>query len=192
MPHLVYQRGHNRLPCFYDGEDYATFREMLMAQTQRQNCQLLAWSAIPDAYWLLLTPKAPNGTGKLVQALGRLYVRHINNKYRRTGSLWEGRYRACLIEPESSALRIANGFIQSAAYRNMVVSEGDAWPWQEPAASGDYENDSEAIIALERALMRGLPFGSEAFLQEVASASGLRTAPLAHGRPRKTTKSDTR
>lgn len=187
VAYLVSQRGHNRLPSFYDGEDYLAFTEALKQLSVNHGCTLHAWSLIPDGYWVLLTPMYHNGVSKLMQTLGRLYVRYINRKYGRSGTLWSSRYHACLIEPSSPAFIVAKRFIQVAAYRNMIVSEEDEWPWQSPygCAGAILENEALAFLSIESTLLSGLVYGSDVFLRKVESLTTLRTVPLKRGRPQK-------
>lgn len=186
VSYLVSQRGHNRLPCFYDGEDYLTFVEALKRLSASHACELHAWSLIPDGYWVLLTPSTATGVSGLMQTLGRLYVRYINRKYGRTGTVWSSRYRACLVEPDSSAFNDALRFIDASAHRNLVVAEEDQWPWQAPAFAAATREDEEPIfLSIEAALSSGLAYGSAAFLQNIETTTTLRTTPLKRGRPHK-------
>ncbi len=184
--YLVSQRGHNRLPTFLDGEDYQVFVEAFKALADQHQCHIHAWVLIPDGYWLLLTPREGQAISQLMQTLGRLYVRYINRKYGRCGTLWSTRYRACVIEPESPYATAAERFIGATAYRNMIVSEGDTWPWQAPATVY-YPNDTDdSVFAhLEATLASGLAFGSPSFLQQVTEQTAIRTQPRRRGRPPK-------
>lgn len=193
VSYLVSQRGHNRLPCFYDGEDYLTFVEALKRLSASHGCELHSWSLIPDGYWILLTPSTATGVSGLMQTLGRLYVRYVNRKYGRTGTVWSSRYRACLIEPDSAAFNDALRFIDTAAYRNLVVEEEDQWPWQAPTVATASREDEEPIfLSIEAALSSGLAYGSAAFLQNIETTTTLRTTPLKRGRPHKLKLSESR
>lgn len=186
VAYLVSQRGHNRLPCFYDGEDYVTFLDALRRLSDSHGCKLHDWSLVPDGYWVLLTPSSGAALAALMQTLGRLYVRYANRKYGRTGTLWASRYRACIVEPESLCFEIARRYVITIAEQNLVVSSEDAWPWQSsPQSSALTEDESQKFKTLESTLIKGLVFGSPAFLSMVESATSVRTNSLTRGRPRK-------
>ena len=59
---------------------------------------------MPNHGHLLITPQAEHGLSKTRQMLGRYYVQYYNYSYQRTGALWEGRYKATLIDSESYLL----------------------------------------------------------------------------------------
>ena len=54
---------------------------------------------------LLLTPEEGDGVSRLIQSLGRYYVRYINQTHDRTGTLWEGRYSSTLVDNETGAIQ---------------------------------------------------------------------------------------
>jgi len=54
---------------------------------------------------LLVTPWKENGVSRMIQSLGRYYVRYYNKHYRRSGTLWEGRFKSCLVESTGYLLR---------------------------------------------------------------------------------------
>jgi putative transposase len=46
---------------------------------------------------LLATPVSTGAISRMMQTLGRLYVSAFNARHRRTGTLWESRYKSCLV-----------------------------------------------------------------------------------------------
>src|SRR6266700_2824605 len=93
QPLHVIQRGDNREPIFFCEDDYACYRDWLVAAAADHGCSIHAY--------VLVTPNRADSLPRMIQALGRRYVRHINVTYRRTGTLWEGRYRAAPIDSEA-------------------------------------------------------------------------------------------
>ncbi len=53
---------------------------------------------------LLLTPRKAEGVPKLIISLGRRYVQYVNRSYRRTGTLWDSRYKSSLVQAETYLL----------------------------------------------------------------------------------------
>lgn len=77
---------------------------------------------------LLMTPFSETGLSKSLQMLGRYYVQYFNNRYRRTGTLWEGRYKATLIDSESYLLTCMR-YIESNPVRAGIVADPAEYPW---------------------------------------------------------------
>ena len=100
QPLHIIQRGNNRQAVFFREEDYARYRDWLAAAAARYGCAVHAYVLMTNHVHLLVTPQAADSLPRAMQALGRRYVRHVNTVYRRSGTLWEGRYRAAPIDSE--------------------------------------------------------------------------------------------
>lgn len=105
VPQHIVQRGNNRLPCFLDEASRARYRHLLREALLTDGCHL-------HAYVLMDQPRPPAGTqpeagaiARMMQKLVRQYVGRFNVRHRRTGTLWEGRYRACLVDSADYLLR---------------------------------------------------------------------------------------
>jgi putative transposase len=77
---------------------------------------------------LLITPMAVGAVGRVMQSLGRRYVRYINDRYHRTGTLWEGRYKACLVEDGDHLMR-CHRYIELNPLRAVMVADPGDYPW---------------------------------------------------------------
>ncbi len=97
-PQHVVQRGNNRQVIFCDEVDYWFYLEKLGEAAKKHSCQIHAYVLMTNHVHLLVTPDTENGISKMM--LGRYYVQYFNCKYKRTGTLWEGRYKASLIDSE--------------------------------------------------------------------------------------------
>jgi len=189
IPQLITQRGHNRLPCFLDGSDYAEFRSILSGSADAAACEVQALLMLPNAYWVLARPSDADGIARMMQRTGRCYVRYCNNKYRREGTLWASRYRACLVEPTEEAVGCCAAFLEQTPARAGVVAPGTEWPWlflEGISESIDTtQGDAGSFEQISAALEKGLVYGSKAFRSRIASEAGIRTEPGLRGRPRK-------
>jgi len=101
QPLHVIQRGNNRQAIFFDAADYRRYCDWLGAAAVEYGCAIHAYVLMTNHVHLLVTPAAPSSLPRLMQSLGRRYVRYMNATYRRTGTLWEGRYRAAPIDSET-------------------------------------------------------------------------------------------
>ena len=189
MPQLLRQRGHNRLPCFLEGADYEYFMETLRTSAEMAETSIHAAVLLPHAYWVLARPGTPDGIGRMIQRTGRCYVRFCNRKYRREGTLWAGRYQACLVEPSDEAMGNCLQYLRETPERSGLTAAGTPWPWSYfdedlPAVSAS-PLDADGYRHVTTVLRMGLVLGSNAFCEKVATESGLKTTPGVRGRPRK-------
>ncbi len=106
VPQHIVQRGINREPCFFAEEDYHCYLHWLEKAAADWHCVVHAYVLMTNHVHLLVTPETEAGIAKLMQAVGRRYVQYINRSYKRTGSLWEGRYKSSLIQAETYLLNV--------------------------------------------------------------------------------------
>lgn len=99
-PHHVIQRGNNRQPIFMDRQDHETMWALLTEHAQRHRVAVHAYVLMDNHFHLLATPQTADGLPLMMQAVGRSYVRLVNNRHGRTGTLWEGRYRSTVLQPD--------------------------------------------------------------------------------------------
>jgi putative transposase len=100
VPLHIHQRGNNRIPVFEDDYDRVVFLRRLLDATLKFEVAVHAWVLMRTHFHLLATPGSPDALSLTMQELGRRYVRPFNRRHQRTGTLWEGRYNAHLIESE--------------------------------------------------------------------------------------------
>lgn len=98
--HLVRVQGNNRQAFLLEDEDFAFFHALWLRESQRHGVQVHAYVFLPHEAMVLLTPKEEGSLTPCMQAIGRLYVSAFNKKHQRTGTLWQGRFRSTLLEPE--------------------------------------------------------------------------------------------
>lgn len=99
-PHHVIQRGNDRQAIVRDDNDRERLLALWQEHAQTFKVAINAYVLMDNHFHLLLTPETDDGLPKMMQAVGRAYVRYFNLRHRRTGTLWEGRYRSNLIESE--------------------------------------------------------------------------------------------
>ena len=104
QPQHVIQRGNNRTVIFADEADYLCYLQMLTDASNRHGCKIHAYVLMPNHVHLLVTPESGQGISRVMQSLGRRYVQYFNYRYQRTGTLWEGRYKATLVDTEQYLL----------------------------------------------------------------------------------------
>lgn len=140
-PQHVIIRGVNREPIFYDEADYRYYLNKLKEALIKHDCSLHAYVLMTNHVHLLLTPETDYGIGKVIQMLGRYYVQYFNYIYGRTGTLWEGRYKATLIDSEQYLLTCYR-YIELNPVRAQMVSHPSEYPWSSYRFNGVGKSDS--------------------------------------------------
>lgn len=98
--HHVIQRGNNRQPIVADASDRERLIELWADQAHRFGVALHAYMLMDNHFHLLVTPSTADALPQFMQAVGRTYVRAFNDRHDRSGTLWEGRYRATVLQAE--------------------------------------------------------------------------------------------
>jgi putative transposase len=125
--HLI-QRGNDRRPCFLDDVDRTSYLSTLLHVSERTHCEVHAYVLMPNHAHLLVTVGEASAPARMMQALGRSYVRYFNERHERTGTLWEGRYRSSLIDSERYFLQCSR-YIETNPVRAGMVSEPSQHRW---------------------------------------------------------------
>ena len=120
IPQHVIQRGNNREPCFYSQEDYAAYLEFAKIAADKVACHLHAYVLMTNHVHMLITPWQEQGIPAFMQSLGKRYVQYINKTYQRTGTLWEGRYKASLVDSNGYMLSCMRYIELNPVRANMV------------------------------------------------------------------------
>lgn len=128
LPVLVLQRGNNRQPVFLGPEDYLHYLDCLRMAAREHELAIHAFGLRPNHIHLVATPKTPESLSLTMQAVGRRYARHFNRVANRTGTLWEGRFRSAVIEPDTWLLP-AMLYVEGNGMRagDMTAPEHDRW-----------------------------------------------------------------
>jgi putative transposase len=128
IPQHVIQRGNNREPCFYAQDDYYRYLYDLEDAAKNNNCAIHAYVLMTNHVHLLVTPFGNHGVSHMMQDLGRKYVRYINHAYKRSGTLWEGRFKASLIDSEKYLFTCMR-YIELNPVRASMVNHPGEYRW---------------------------------------------------------------
>lgn len=137
--HII-QRGNNRSACFYADEDYLRYLDTLKELAIKHECAVHAYVLMTNHVHLLLTPKGPMSAGLLMKNLGQRYVQYVNRSYRRSGTLWEGRFRSCLAQTEEYVLACYR-YIELNPVRAAMVGKPQEYRWS------SYRMNAEGIAS---------------------------------------------
>ncbi len=135
IPQHIIQRGNNRQVCFGSEEDFAAYAHWLAEYSRKYRVAIHAWVFMTNHVHLLVTPETETGVSKMMQTLGRHYVRYFNYTYKRTGTLWEGRFKSCIVDEENYLL-VCQRYIELNPVRaGMAALPGD-YVWSSYQANG--------------------------------------------------------
>jgi len=213
LPHHIVQRGHNRKAIFVDQHDYQYYLDTLLEWKHELGVKVYAWCLMTNHVHLILDPGDDRlAIGLLMKRLAGRQTRYVNRHENRSGSLWEGRYKASAIQTDSYLLQCCR-YVELNPVRAAMVSRAENYPWSSyrskiglgkspildrdpcyarmsrPAEQyghfvGQGLSDEEYQFIRERVQRNGLT-GTGAFIEEVEERIGLRIEHRRPGRPRK-------
>jgi len=140
VPCHVVQRGNNRDACFFTDDDYAFYLEVLADACRRYRVRVHAYVLMTNHVHLLLTPQTVDGVSRVMQSIGRRYVQYVNKTYRRSGTLWESRHKASLVDAERYLLACCLYIELNPVAAGMVKHPGD-YRWSSYLGSAWGERD---------------------------------------------------
>lgn len=135
IPWHIIQRGNNHAACFFSDEDYLYYLEHLKLRAQECGCVIHAYCLMTNHVHLLLSPQKVDSASQLMKHLGQRYVQYINRKYRRSGTLWDGRFKSCLVQEERYLLSCYR-YIEMNPVRAAMVSHPADYRWSSYRCNG--------------------------------------------------------
>ena len=128
IPWHIIQRGNNRSACFYSEQDYQYYLQTLGEQSKKYDCAIHAYVLMTNHVHLLITPSKKESASLMMKHLGQRYVQYINRSYRRSGTLWEGRFKSCLAQEEGYVL-VCYRYNELNPVRVGMVDAPADYPW---------------------------------------------------------------
>jgi putative transposase len=135
IPQHIIQRGNNRQLCFAAERDFAAYAHWLYESCERCGVAIHAWVLMSNHVHILASPQEEGGISRMMQRVGRLYVRYFNKSYQRTGTLWEGRFRSCVVDADGYLL-VCQRYIELNPVRAKMVRDPAEYPWSSYKANG--------------------------------------------------------
>ena len=179
--HQVLQRGVAGTPIFRDARDYAAFVDALRLASTEHHVAIHAYALLPDRIHLLATPHDGAGLSRTMQAVGRRYVLAHNRRHGRGGTLWDGRFRATVVEAEYHWLA-CRVHVELAPVREGLAGQAADYPWSSAAYHCGLRNDAlvtphpldwnlgntpfEREMARKLLLERGLPMPVQTSIEQ--------------------------
>jgi len=148
LPQHIIQRGNNRQVIFAADADYQFFRDAVVEAAGRFGLAIHAYVWMTNHIHLLATPAYEDSVSKTFQSAGRKYVQYFNLTYKRSGTLWEGRYRATVVDSEQYLLSVMRYIEMNPVRAGMVAHPRDyLWSSHRRYAYGDTSLNLSWLIA---------------------------------------------
>lgn len=161
LPHHVIQRGHNGQPIFLRTTDYQYMLDLVLEYAREFDVAVHGYVLMPNHFHLLATPIAADGLPQMLQSIGRRYVRYFNDAQSRTGTLWDGRYRCTVLQPEKYTLSCMV-YMDANPVRAGIATSAADYEW---SSYGHYVGRRQDRLITPHAQFWGLgntPFAREA------------------------------
>lgn len=212
VPQHIVQRGNNRSRCFFEDVDYLSYLHWLRTSAMSAEVRIHAYALMPNHVHLLASPGKDDAIARMMQCLGRNYAGSINKRYGRTGTLWEKRYRANLVETETYLLEVYR-YIDLNPVRAGLVNDAKDYRWSSARANLGLERQfivmhplfenlgadkteraagyrallgeasgSDCVERIRSALSTGQALGSTAFRDQIEAECGQRVTHTTAGR----------
>ena len=133
-PVHVIQRGNNRAPIFHAARDFIHYLELLADAATTNGLKIHGLVLMSNHVHLLATPESPSSLPRTMQSVGTRYVRWFNRHYTRTGTLWEGRYRATIVDTDAYLLTCMR-YIELNPVRAGLVDDPSSYRWSSYGAN---------------------------------------------------------
>ena len=205
LPHLVLHEGHNGQVLYRDDVDRDRFRAILDEAARTHRIALHAYGLADSRVALLVTPQTADGFSRGMQMISGRYAASFNRRHERSGALWNGRFRATVIEPEgyllaamryvetldgaaSSLARHAAGQADPLVDDHPIYWSLGNTPFEREAAYRSLLDDAQEarkLLDLDAAVRKGWAAGTESFIKQLAEATPRRAMALKPGRPRR-------
>jgi putative transposase len=166
-PHHIIQRGNDNQVIFRDDEDHRRFLECLRESAKFYRVAIHAYVLMPNHLHLLATPSDEDGLAAMMQKVGRLYVPWFNNKHGRSGTLFQGRFRTSVIDPDAYFLACIR-YIELNPLRNQLAFDPLDYPWSSYAHHAGVRPDPLITDHAKYWELGNTPFQREAAYIELA------------------------
>ena len=140
VPQHVIQRGVDRQPVFFRDDDCKCYLDWLGDYASKREIAVHAYCLMTNHIHLLLSAPSSGELGGLMQDMGRRYVQYVNRTYRRSGGLWQGRYKSGYIQTERYLLSCMRYVELNPVRTNLVKSPGE-YRWSSYRANALGEAD---------------------------------------------------
>ena len=205
MCYHVINRGNNRSEVFHKDHDYLRFTEMIGEAVARIPMRVLSWCLMPNHFHLVVQPHNDGDLSRWMQWLMTAHVRRYHRHYHSSGHVWQGRYKAFMIQEDHHYLTVLR-YVESNALRANLVDRAEQWPWSSLYALKrpkqfpflvpgplrrprnwrallNKEQPENELEQIQISLNRQRPLGSQKWVEKMVKKMGLESTIKPRGRP---------
>lgn len=213
-PHHVVHRGINKAATFLDDADRIRFRVILRSSLPDHGVAVHAYVLMDNHVHLLATPEDATGLGRGMHSVFQRYSQYFNLRHRRSGALWEGRFKSFIVDKDRYLLALCR-YIELNPVRARLVPRAEDFRWS--SVHGNLGRRCDPVLtphpalgllgsrlreryaewlasgiserelaAIRRYSAQERALGSPRFQAMVARTLGIVATPRPRGRPRKT------
>jgi len=203
----VLNRSNRRARIFHAADDYQQFLALIHRAQERVEIPILAACLMPNHFHLVVRPRQPDDLSRWARWAFTTHVRWHHSKYDTTGRLWQGRFKAFLIQEDHHLLTVMR-YVERNALRARLVERAEDWKWgslgwrtmrhppvalsASPLPLPSYwrhlvnEPQTSAELAeIRTCINRQRPFGEPDWVTRQARALGIESSLIPVGRPRR-------
>ena len=215
LPYHVVQRGNNREACFIEPENYLFYLELWRELSNKYGVAVHAYCLMTNHIHFLVTPDSRAALSNTMKVVGSRYAQYVNKRYRRTGTLWEGRHRGSLVQSDRYLLTTMR-YIELNPVRANMVQRPEEYKWSSYGVNawGDYSwltvhdeyrrlgqamdercfayrelfkamLSEEDLHLIRKAAHCCQPIGDDRFRQQIEQRYGIKLGEMRLGRPGK-------
>jgi putative transposase len=203
----VLNRGNNQMRLFHDRADYIAFLWLLAESFDEFDVPVIAACVMPNHLHLVMQPRRDGDLARWAHWLFTTHARRYHKKYNGSGRVWQGRFKASVVQAERHFLILLR-YVERNALTARLVARAEDWEWGSlrwrlgaggpiklatspvplPKSWSEYVNEPRSageLEAIRTAVARQAPYGDERWCHDTASAFGLEQTLAPRGRPRK-------
>jgi putative transposase len=133
--HLLVHRAKGDRPVLWEPRDLDAYLACLQEASAAEAVSIHAFALTTREVRLLVTPQADVALSAMLQSIGRKFVPAFNRRHDRRGPLWDGRFRATVVEPEAHFVACLK-FVEMSPVRCGLVERAEDWPWSSASHHG--------------------------------------------------------
>jgi putative transposase len=159
--HLMILRAQQGLSVFADPADRRAYVDCLARAASDHRVAIHGYGMAVDELRLLATPADAQALGRMVQFIGRRFAAAFNRRHGRRGSLWDGRFRATIVEPTEYFLPCLR-FVEGGPEGRQRDSQADEVPWSSADHHAGRKPDGFLVEHAQFWALGNTPFEREA------------------------------
>lgn len=184
----VLNRANRRAEVFHEAADYAAFIALMTKAQEHEELPILAACLMPNHFHLVVQPTRARSISRWVHWLCTTHVRHYHGKYGTSGRIWQGPYKACLVQTDQYLLTLMR-YVERNAQAARIVQRAEDWPWgslrwrtgvasplaltpapvELPSYWAEFVNQPQTaaeLAAIRECVNKQLPFGDPDWIQK--------------------------